>query len=99
MSENNVRQLLHGINPVPLMTNHTNFEVEDEDEEFVIEKILGKNNVMKNVMTFCLFIFCVLKMLSYRLSKCKGFHILSTKEVNDYNVDQPMYSWIIGIIY
>ena len=44
MSENNVRQLLHGINPVPLMTNHTNFKVEDEDEEFVIEKILGKNN-------------------------------------------------------
>ena len=50
MSENNVRQLLHGINPVPLMTNHTNFKVEDEDEEFVIEKILGKNNVMKNVI-------------------------------------------------
>lgn len=51
MSENNVRQLLHGINPVPLMTNHTNFKVEDEDEEFVIEKILGKNNVMKNVIS------------------------------------------------
>ena len=53
MSENNVRQLLHGINPVPLMTTHTSFKVEDEDEdeEFVIEKILGKNNVMKNVIS------------------------------------------------
>ena len=52
MSGNNVRQLLHGINPVPLMTNHTNFKVvEDEDEEFVIEKILGKYNAMKNVIS------------------------------------------------
>ena len=47
MSGNNIRHLLHGITPVPSKTKNTNFKVENEDEEFVIEKIIGKNHAME----------------------------------------------------
>ena len=50
MSGNNIKQLLHGINPVPSTKEIFKEEtVEDVDEEFIVERIIGKNHALKNI--------------------------------------------------